>query len=84
MGAKAADLRRPGRHGRPDRHLREPPQPQPPVGEQLGKGRKLDDILDEMHMVAEGVNTATVALELAETPRPRPSDLPDDRQGRRG
>ena len=36
------------------------------VGEQLGKGRTLDDILDEMHMVAEGVNTANVALELAE------------------
>ena len=36
------------------------------VGEQLGKGRKLADILAEMHMVAEGVNTATVALELAE------------------
>jgi glycerol-3-phosphate dehydrogenase (NAD(P)+) len=36
------------------------------VGEQLGKGRELADILDEMHMVAEGVNTANVALELAE------------------
>jgi glycerol-3-phosphate dehydrogenase (NAD(P)+) len=36
------------------------------VGEQLGKGRRLDDILAEMHMVAEGVRTATVALELAE------------------
>jgi glycerol-3-phosphate dehydrogenase (NAD(P)+) len=36
------------------------------VGEQLGNGRKLADILDEMHMVAEGVNTASVALELAE------------------
>ena len=36
------------------------------VGEQLGKGRRLEDILDEMHMVAEGVNTARVALELAE------------------
>lgn len=36
------------------------------VGEQLGMGRKLADILDEMHMVAEGVNTANVALELAE------------------
>jgi len=35
------------------------------VGEQLGKGRRLEDILDEMHMVAEGVKTATVALELA-------------------
>ncbi len=35
------------------------------VGEQLGKGRRLEDILSEMHMVAEGVKTATVALELA-------------------
>jgi glycerol-3-phosphate dehydrogenase (NAD(P)+) len=36
------------------------------VGEQLGKGRALDGILAEMHMVAEGVRTASVALELAE------------------
>ncbi len=36
------------------------------VGEQLGKGRMLDDILAEMHMVAEGVKTASVALELAD------------------
>ncbi len=36
------------------------------VGEQLGIGRALDDILAEMHMVAEGVRTARVALELAE------------------
>ncbi len=36
------------------------------VGEQLGKGRRLEDILAEMNMVAEGVRTATVALELAE------------------
>jgi glycerol-3-phosphate dehydrogenase (NAD(P)+) len=36
------------------------------VGEQLGKGRRLEDILAEMHMVAEGVKTANVALELAE------------------
>jgi glycerol-3-phosphate dehydrogenase (NAD(P)+) len=35
------------------------------VGEQLGKGRRLDDILADMHMVAEGVETASVALELA-------------------
>jgi glycerol-3-phosphate dehydrogenase (NAD(P)+) len=35
------------------------------VGEQLGKGRRLEDVLAEMHMVAEGVNTASVALELA-------------------
>jgi glycerol-3-phosphate dehydrogenase (NAD(P)+) len=36
------------------------------VGEQLGKGRSLEDVLAELHMVAEGVRTATVALELAE------------------
>jgi glycerol-3-phosphate dehydrogenase (NAD(P)+) len=36
------------------------------VGEELGKGRKLEDILADMHMVAEGVKTASVALELAE------------------
>jgi glycerol-3-phosphate dehydrogenase (NAD(P)+) len=36
------------------------------VGEQLGKGRKLDDILEEMHMVAEGVKTAEIVLYLAE------------------
>ncbi len=35
------------------------------VGEQLGRGRRLEDILGEMHMVAEGVNTTSVALELA-------------------
>jgi glycerol-3-phosphate dehydrogenase (NAD(P)+) len=36
------------------------------VGEQLGKGRRLQDILAEMHMVAEGVNTAVLVLALAE------------------
>ena len=35
------------------------------VGEQLGQGRKLDDILAEMSMVAEGVKTASTVLELA-------------------
>ncbi len=35
------------------------------VGEQLGKGRRLDDVLADMHMVAEGVRTASVALDLA-------------------
>ncbi len=43
------------------------------VGEELGKGRRLEDVLAEMHMVAEGVNTAGVALELAERHR---LDLP--------
>jgi glycerol-3-phosphate dehydrogenase (NAD(P)+) len=35
------------------------------VGEQLGKGRKLDEIVGEMRMVAEGVHTCRLALELA-------------------
>lgn len=35
------------------------------VGEQLGKGRRLDEILAEMHMVAEGVKTAELVLDLA-------------------
>jgi glycerol-3-phosphate dehydrogenase (NAD(P)+) len=35
------------------------------VGEQLGRGRKLDAIVGEMHMVAEGVHTCGLALELA-------------------
>lgn len=35
------------------------------VGEQIGKGRKLDDILGEMSMVAEGVLTSKAVLELA-------------------
>jgi glycerol-3-phosphate dehydrogenase (NAD(P)+) len=34
------------------------------VGEQLGKGRSLEEILAEMHMVAEGVKTASTVLEL--------------------
>jgi glycerol-3-phosphate dehydrogenase (NAD(P)+) len=35
------------------------------VGEQLGKGRKLSEIVAEMRMVAEGVHTCGVVLELA-------------------
>jgi glycerol-3-phosphate dehydrogenase (NAD(P)+) len=35
------------------------------VGEQLGRGRSLDDILSEMRMVAEGVKTARPLLGLA-------------------
>ena len=34
------------------------------VGEEIGKGRKLDDILSEMEMVAEGVKTAKSAHQL--------------------
>jgi glycerol-3-phosphate dehydrogenase (NAD(P)+) len=36
------------------------------VGEELGKGRKLEDILASMNMVAEGVKTASTVLELAD------------------
>ena len=37
------------------------------VGEELGKGRKIQEIIDDMHMVAEGVKTTRVVLELAKT-----------------
>jgi glycerol-3-phosphate dehydrogenase (NAD(P)+) len=36
------------------------------VGEQLGKGRTIQEIIGEMHMVAEGVKTSKVVMELAE------------------
>jgi len=35
------------------------------VGMELGKGRKLDEILNQMHMVAEGVKTTLSAYQLA-------------------
>jgi len=35
------------------------------VGVELGKGRALDDIVNEMNMVAEGVKTTAAVLELA-------------------
>ena len=35
------------------------------VGEQIGKGRSLQEVLDEMVMVAEGVKTTLSAYELA-------------------
>lgn len=36
------------------------------VGLKLGRGRKLDEIIGEMHMVAEGVKTTRVAHQLAQ------------------
>jgi glycerol-3-phosphate dehydrogenase (NAD(P)+) len=36
------------------------------VGEELGRGRRLEDIVDDMNMVAEGVKTSRAVLELAE------------------
>lgn len=35
------------------------------VGEQLGRGRTIDEIIEEMDMVAEGVKTSRVVMELA-------------------
>lgn len=35
------------------------------VGRQLGKGRKIDEIIEEMSMVAEGVKTCAVVMELS-------------------
>src|SRR5438552_12719855 len=36
------------------------------VGEQLGLGRRLEDVLAEMTMVAEGVRTASTVMELSD------------------
>ena len=36
------------------------------VGEQLGRGRAIDEIIDEMHQVAEGVKSCRTVLELGE------------------
>jgi glycerol-3-phosphate dehydrogenase (NAD(P)+) len=36
------------------------------VGEQLGRGRSIDEIVAEMKMVAEGIKTSEVVVELAE------------------
>lgn len=36
------------------------------VGYQLGKGRQLDDIIEEMSMVAEGVKSVSVVMDLAD------------------
>jgi len=37
------------------------------VGEQLGRGRDLDDIIREMHMVAEGVKSVAAVIALADS-----------------
>ncbi|MFZ4517010.1 MAG: NAD(P)H-dependent glycerol-3-phosphate dehydrogenase [Microthrixaceae bacterium] len=36
------------------------------VGEQLGRGRTIDEVIAEMNMVAEGVKTSRVVMELAD------------------
>ncbi len=35
------------------------------MGVELGKGRPIDDIVAEMHMVAEGVKTSKAVVDLA-------------------
>ncbi|HWR00465.1 MAG TPA: NAD(P)H-dependent glycerol-3-phosphate dehydrogenase [Chlorobaculum sp.] len=35
------------------------------VGEQIGKGRKLDEVISEMNMIAEGVHTSKAVVELS-------------------
>jgi glycerol-3-phosphate dehydrogenase (NAD(P)+) len=47
------------------------------VGEQIGKGRKLDDVIKEMVMVAEGVPTTQSAFQLAQREK---VDMPITRQ----
>ena len=41
------------------------------VGEELGKGKTIEQIIEEMDQVAEGVKSAKVVLELAERVRHR-------------
>jgi glycerol-3-phosphate dehydrogenase (NAD(P)+) len=36
------------------------------VGEQLGKGQTIEEIIEAMHMVAEGVKSSSVVMELSE------------------
>lgn len=36
------------------------------VGEQLGRGRTIDEVIEDMNMVAEGVKTSRVVMELAQ------------------
>jgi len=47
------------------------------VGEQIGKGRKLDDVMKEMVMIAEGVPTTQSAFQLAQREK---VDMPITRQ----
>ena len=67
-GARRAGdhLRGTCRDGRSDRHLHEPAQQEPGSRRATREGEAARRHLGRMHMVAEGVNTATVALELAD------------------
>ena len=54
-----------GRYGRPRRHVHEHPEPEPHRGRRAREGPKLDDIVADMKMVAEGVKSTAAVLELA-------------------
>ena len=74
MGARAADPGGPGGAGRPGADLHRRTQPQPQVGIEVGRGRRLHEILGSMQMVAEGVKTTYAAMDLAEPVRHRHAD----------
>ena len=65
-GARAGDVLRPRRHGRPDRHLLEPPRPQPPRRRADRPGpHARSEAAAEIGQTVEGLTTAPVLLELA-------------------
>ena len=66
-GRRADDVRRAGGHGRPAGDVHQPAVRNRYVGEQLGKGRTIDEIIAEMNQVAEGVKSCRTVLELAES-----------------
>ena len=51
------------------------------VGFELGRGRALADIVDEMNMVAEGVQSTAAVLELGVAGRSGDADRRDRRRG---
>ncbi|MDZ7587818.1 MAG: NAD(P)H-dependent glycerol-3-phosphate dehydrogenase [Parasphingorhabdus sp.] len=56
------------------------------VGYELGKGKRIDEIIDAMHMVAEGVKSAPTVIELARSygiEMPIAQDVLDVTQGRK-
>ena len=62
MGGEPATFAGLAGHGRPRRDVHQPVLSRNrTVGEELGKGRPLDEILASMNMVAEGVKTAETA-----------------------
>ena len=66
-GRPGHHLQRAGRHGRPGGHLHLERQSRNRyVGEQLGRGRPIDEIIAEMRWSPRGSRRASVVMELAE------------------